>query len=171
LAYRHGCYTYAFKITPGILSLVMETRTYRCRDCGFILSTVEPINKCPQCGSLYLIPKALWALDEPKKQKLTFFHRLMLLVLGSFLSLVSIFVITTYTSLLLAVNFGFSISGSIKLALAGSVIVGIYGFIMAIKNWLNSSACYGGPAVVHSIMNIRMRRISWIWISVIYHPI
>lgn len=110
--------------------MTMDTRTYRCRDCGYVLNTEEPLNKCPQCGSLYLIPKELWEIKQPKRLKLTFIHRLMLLVLGSFLSLVTVFILSTYTSLMLSFSFGFSILGSLKLALIMSIFIGIYGFFM-----------------------------------------
>ncbi|MEJ2396579.1 MAG: hypothetical protein P8Z77_17995 [Candidatus Thiodiazotropha sp.] len=29
---------------------------YKCRDCGFMLMPRKPTNRCPECGSLYLIP-------------------------------------------------------------------------------------------------------------------
>jgi rubrerythrin len=31
--------------------------TYICRDCNYRVSSNMPVNKCPNCASLYLIPE------------------------------------------------------------------------------------------------------------------
>jgi hypothetical protein len=66
---------------------------YRCRDCGIKVSAGKPVNACPSCGSLYLIPEGYRPeIKHNRKLSITLSERLISLVFGFFAGLLTFFI-------------------------------------------------------------------------------
>jgi hypothetical protein len=66
---------------------------YKCRDCGNLITVSKPVNTCPSCGSLYLIPDG-YRPEKNRKRSLsiTLSERFVSLVLGFFAGLLTFFI-------------------------------------------------------------------------------
>ena len=71
---------------------VMFSKSYRCRDCGEVCSPAKPTNRCPACGSIYLLRQDMRALRYPAKLRVTLSERFLSLILGAFFGLLTFFI-------------------------------------------------------------------------------
>lgn len=65
---------------------------YVCRDCGFRLRPEKPTNKCPKCGSIYLLPHGLKVARRRKTITVKLSERFLSLVVGAVCGLLTFFI-------------------------------------------------------------------------------
>jgi len=115
--------------------------SYRCRDCSYVLSSDKPTNKCPQCGSIYLLPQNKRAVYLPKKMTVTLSERFLSLILGAVFGLITFFIWGIAILVKGGPGAGKAAAGAmyigLKLSLVLSLVVGLLGFI------------WGGEKLVH----------------------
>jgi DNA-directed RNA polymerase subunit RPC12/RpoP len=70
----------------------MKTRGYVCRDCSHVFNPDKPTNKCPQCGSIYLLPQNFRATRQPKVVSVKLSERFLSLILGFVFGLLTFFI-------------------------------------------------------------------------------
>jgi len=111
----------------------MHQRTYRCRDCGELLRPAKPTNKCPACGSIYLLRTDFKAARSPGKVRITLSERFLSLVFGAACGLLTFFVwgiaILVHGGPYAAKAAAGAMLLGLQLSIALSLIVGIAGFI------------------------------------------
>lgn len=107
---------------------------YRCRDCGHGFTPAKPTSKCPQCGSIYLLPAGFRPPRRPRTLSIQLGDRFLSLVLGTVFGMLTFFI----WGVALLVNAGpgaaKAAAGAFFLGLKWSVAfgvgVGIAGFIL-----------------------------------------
>ena len=107
--------------------------SYICRDCKHSINKEKPINKCPECGSIYIIPEGYKVTKRHKNISVTFNERLVSLVVGFIAGLLTffiwgIFILVNGGAGAAKASLGAFYSG-IKLALISAVLFAIIGFI------------------------------------------
>jgi DNA-directed RNA polymerase subunit RPC12/RpoP len=111
----------------------MKTSVYICRDCSHVFNPDKPINKCPQCGSIYLLPKSLRIARQPKVVSVKLSERFLSLILGFMFGLVTFFIWGIAVLLKGGPGAAKAAAGAFYLGLKFSLIlavcVGITGFI------------------------------------------
>jgi DNA-directed RNA polymerase subunit RPC12/RpoP len=106
---------------------------YVCRDCGHILKMAKPTNKCPQCNSIYLLPKKFQETRQPKIIAVKLSERFLSLILGMVFGLLTFFI--WGIAILLKGGPGAAKAAvgafyfGVKFSLAMAIGVGIIGFI------------------------------------------
>lgn len=111
--------------------------SYKCRDCGSNVKIVPdyPTEKCPKCGSIYLIPQNIEVkITQKKKPKVTLGDRLLSSLFGGFLGLITFFI---WAVLIMAKGGGSVGKGSAIMFVSGihfsvylAVVLGLIGFIV-----------------------------------------
>ena len=112
----------------------MFSKSYRCRDCGEVCSPAKPTNRCPACGSIYLLRQDMRALRYPAKLRVTLSERFLSLILGAFFGLLTFFIwgvaILVHGGPFAAKAAAGAMFVGLKLSIVLSLIVGIAGFIL-----------------------------------------
>lgn len=60
-----------------------------CRDCGLAVNALEPSNKCPHCGFIYILREDLKIEYAPEKVSIRLGDRFVCLVLGAIFGLIT----------------------------------------------------------------------------------
>lgn len=70
----------------------MRAMSYICRDCGHIVETGKPVNRCPECESIYLLPKGYKPGKLSRKSSIIVSERFLSLFFGFFGGLLTFFI-------------------------------------------------------------------------------
>lgn len=109
-------------------------KTYRCRDCGHTFSPERPTNRCPSCGSIYVLPTDLRIETPPHRRKIKLGERLLALLLGAIAGsatfLVWMFVILFKAGPMAAKGAAALFAVGVALALPMGIVVGLLGFLL-----------------------------------------
>lgn len=107
---------------------------YVCRDCRLVLTPEKPTNKCPQCGSIYLLPRDIKLVRRTKKVSIKLSERFLSLILGTVFGLLTFFVWGVTVLINGGPGAGKAAAGAfyvgLKLSLVLAICVGIAGFIL-----------------------------------------
>lgn len=113
---------------------VMFSKSYRCRDCGEVCSPAKPTNRCPACGSIYLLRNDMRASRNTGKLRVTLSERFLSLILGAFFGLLTFIVwgvaILLHGGPVASKAAAGAMFIGLKLSIALSLVVGIAGFIL-----------------------------------------
>lgn len=107
---------------------------YRCRDCGLITTQKKSVNKCPQCGSLYLLPDNLKLGISHRRVRISIAERFFNLFAGIVCGMLTLCI---WTLVIIFKGGGdllfWALPDNLHLAwqvsLAVGIIVGVSGFI------------------------------------------
>ena len=130
------------RLSPVYNAMFLPTIAYACRDCGFVLDMDKRTNKCPECGSIYLLPRNLKPARRPKAVSVKLNERFLSLTLGLVFGLLTFFI--WGIAALLKGGPGATKAASVafyiglKLSLFLAIFVGIVGFVWGEKKlaWL-----------------------------------
>lgn len=108
--------------------------SYTCRDCGNVFTPAQPTSKCPQCGSIYLLPEGFRPARGPRSMSITLGDRFLSLILGTLFGLLTFFIWGVTLLLNGGPAAGKAAAGAffigLKLSVALGVGVGIAGFLL-----------------------------------------
>lgn len=111
--------------------------SYFCRDCGLKLTPDRPTNKCPNCGSLYLIPDTLKVTHNLKPIRISLSERFLSLILGAIFGLLTFFIWGITFLVKGGPGAGKAAAGAfiigVKLSLLVALGVGLSGFFLGEK--------------------------------------
>jgi hypothetical protein len=145
-------------------------KDYKCRDCGLLFTPEKPTNRCPECGSLYLIPSDF----KPGRRETSapsLSDRLSSLLLGA------IFGLLTFVGWLLALwlhgvgprmdkaFFGIAYFG-VKLSLLLALVSALIGLLMGSDRLVQFfGLLWGTDRKLEQRLNRLMRRLpNWFWL-------
>jgi len=147
--------------------------TYTCRDCGHIVETKKPVNRCPECESIYLLPKGFKPRRFSRKSSITIDERFLSLFFGFFGGLLTFFiwgVVALFYGGAGAAKISIVLFYlAIKISLVVAVILSIIGFIVGQDKLVKIfSIIWGTDKDFNNRGDELLMRIpSWFWFAVL----